>query len=158
MRDFKEGAAYIAIKAGVPVVPMAIVGMRELLPMGSAHLRSGKVIVRVAIRIPTKDMTIKDRDELTERLYRDVARLLGVDPGTREPMRQGGGAFRRGNSSRHRANPVRNFALIRTLVSFERREESRRGTQECVRHIQGRGLRSSCFRMAVSNAAVVNGF
>ena len=36
LREFKEGAAYIAIKAGVPVVPMAIVGMRELLPMGSA--------------------------------------------------------------------------------------------------------------------------
>ena len=30
LRGFKEGAAYIAIKAGVPVVPIAIIGMREL--------------------------------------------------------------------------------------------------------------------------------
>ena len=29
LRGFKEGAAYIAIKAGVPVVPMAIIGMRD---------------------------------------------------------------------------------------------------------------------------------
>src|SRR5437870_874435 len=47
LRDFKEGAAYIAIKAGVPVVPMALAGMREKLPMGSIHMRSGKVYLRI---------------------------------------------------------------------------------------------------------------
>ncbi len=79
LREFKEGAAYIAIKAGVPIVPIAIVGMRELLPMHSYHLRSGKVTVRVGEPIVTTGMTIKDREELTARLYRDVAGLLGVD-------------------------------------------------------------------------------
>ena len=48
LREFKEGPAYIAIKAGVPLVPVAIVGMRELLPMGDIHLRSGNVV------LPTK--------------------------------------------------------------------------------------------------------
>jgi 1-acyl-sn-glycerol-3-phosphate acyltransferase len=76
LREFKEGAAYIAIKAGVPIVPMAIVGMREKLPMGSVHVRSGKVAVRVGQPIPTAGMTIGSRLELTERLYREVARLL----------------------------------------------------------------------------------
>jgi 1-acyl-sn-glycerol-3-phosphate acyltransferase len=79
LHEFKEGAAYIAIKAGVPIVPIAIIGMRELLPMGSLHLRSGKVLVRVGDPIPTEGMTIKDRDELTERLRSDVARMMGVD-------------------------------------------------------------------------------
>ena len=76
LREFKEGSAYIAIKAGVPVVPMAIVGMREKLPMGSIHVRSGKVAVRVGRPIPTAGMTIADRLKLTERLYREVAQLL----------------------------------------------------------------------------------
>ena len=76
LRKFKEGAAYIAIKAGVPVVPVAIVGMREKLPMHSFHLRSGKVTIRVGDPIPTDGMTLRDRDELTERLYREVAGLL----------------------------------------------------------------------------------
>jgi 1-acyl-sn-glycerol-3-phosphate acyltransferase len=79
LRDFKEGAAYIAIKAGVPVVPIALIGVRELLPMGSIHLRSGKVKVRVGDPIPTAGMTIKDRDELTERLRRDVAAMMGLE-------------------------------------------------------------------------------
>jgi 1-acyl-sn-glycerol-3-phosphate acyltransferase len=79
LRGFKEGAAYIAIKAGVPVVPIAIIGMRELLPMGSIHLRSGRVQVRVGDPIPTVGMTIKDRDELTGRLRREVASLMGLE-------------------------------------------------------------------------------
>jgi 1-acyl-sn-glycerol-3-phosphate acyltransferase len=79
LRGFKEGAAYIAIKACVPVVPIAIIGMRELLPMGSFHLRSGKVTVRVGDPISTAGMTVKDRDELTERLRREVAGLLGME-------------------------------------------------------------------------------
>jgi 1-acyl-sn-glycerol-3-phosphate acyltransferase len=74
--SFKEGAAYIAIKAGVPIVPVAIVGMRELLPMGSIHLRSGSVTVRVGDPIPTKGMTIGNREELTERLHSAVAEML----------------------------------------------------------------------------------
>jgi 1-acyl-sn-glycerol-3-phosphate acyltransferase len=79
LRDFKEGAAYIAIKAGVPAVPIALIGVRELLPMGSIHLRSGKVNVRVGDPISPAGMTIKDRDELTERMRREMAILLGLE-------------------------------------------------------------------------------
>lgn len=79
LREFKEGAAYIAIKAGAPVVPVAIVGMRELLPQGSIHIRSGRVVVRIGDPIPTANMTLKDRDELTARLRRELAKLLGIE-------------------------------------------------------------------------------
>ena len=78
LREFKEGPAYIAIKAGVPVVPVAIVGMRELLPMGSIHLRSGRALVRVGDPIATNDMQASDRAELTTRLHGEVSRLLGM--------------------------------------------------------------------------------
>lgn len=78
LREFKEGPAYIAIKAGVPVVPVAIVGMRELLPMGSIHLRRGNVVLRVGDPIPTIGMDASDRVELTARLYCEVSRLLGA--------------------------------------------------------------------------------
>ena len=76
LREFKEGPAYIAIKAGVPVVPVAIVGMRALLPMGSIHLRSGQVVLRVGDPIATKGLEVRDRMELTARRYREVAQLL----------------------------------------------------------------------------------
>jgi 1-acyl-sn-glycerol-3-phosphate acyltransferase len=76
LREFKEGAAYIAIKAGAPIVPMAIIGMRELLPMGSVHIRSGRVLLRIGKPIPTKDLKLSDREPLTARLYDEVSALL----------------------------------------------------------------------------------
>ena len=76
LRVFKEGAAYIAIKAGVPVVPMALDGMRRLLPMGSIHIRSGEVVLRIGDPIPTSGMNLSARAALNERLYREVAQLL----------------------------------------------------------------------------------
>ncbi len=76
LREFKEGAAYIAIKAGVPVVPVAISGMRELLPMGSIHLRSGKVELRVGPPIPAAGLKLSDREELTRKMHAEIQRLL----------------------------------------------------------------------------------
>jgi 1-acyl-sn-glycerol-3-phosphate acyltransferase len=76
LREFREGAAYIAIKAGVPVVPIAIVGMRELLPMGSMHIRSGKVKLLVGNPISTADLKSSDRAQLTARLHDEVRALL----------------------------------------------------------------------------------
>jgi 1-acyl-sn-glycerol-3-phosphate acyltransferase len=76
LAEFKEGAAYIAIKAGVPIVPMAIVGMREKLPMGSIHVRSGQVAIRIAGPIPTAGLALSARGELTQQLYKEIAGML----------------------------------------------------------------------------------
>jgi 1-acyl-sn-glycerol-3-phosphate acyltransferase len=76
LREFKEGAAYIAIKAGVPIAPVAIVGMRELLPMGSIHLRSGHAELRVGAPIPTAGLTLADREDLTRQMHEQIQRLL----------------------------------------------------------------------------------
>jgi 1-acyl-sn-glycerol-3-phosphate acyltransferase len=76
LRPFKEGAAYIAIKAGVPIVPMAIVGMRQLLHMDSIHLRAGRAELRIGDPIPTAGMKLHDREALTERVREEVVGLL----------------------------------------------------------------------------------
>jgi 1-acyl-sn-glycerol-3-phosphate acyltransferase len=76
LREFREGAAYIAIKAGVPVVPVGIVGMRNLLPIGSIHIRSGEVRVRVGTPISTTGWKPARRAELTEQLHAEIRALL----------------------------------------------------------------------------------
>jgi 1-acyl-sn-glycerol-3-phosphate acyltransferase len=83
LRPFKEGAAYIAIKAGVPVVPVAIVGLRELLPMGSGHIRSGSVTVRVGDPIPTAGLKLDARADLSAQLH---DRIAGMLEGSAEPV------------------------------------------------------------------------
>ena len=76
LREFKDGAAYIAIKAGVPLVPIALRGLRELLPMGSIHIHSGQALLRVGSPISTKDLKPGGREELTRRVHEEVARML----------------------------------------------------------------------------------
>jgi 1-acyl-sn-glycerol-3-phosphate acyltransferase len=75
LRDFKEGAAYLAIKAGVPAVPIGIIGMREVLPMGSVHVRPHAVTVRIGDPIPTAGMKLDARSELSQTLRLKVAEL-----------------------------------------------------------------------------------
>lgn len=77
MREFKEGAAYIAIKAGVPAVPLGIEGTRSVLPMGSNYVRGGPVVLRIGDPIPTAGMKLHDRSQLIARLERQVAELAG---------------------------------------------------------------------------------
>ncbi len=76
LSEFKEGAAYIAIKAGAPLVPVALIGPRDILPMGSIQVRPGTVRVRVGEPIPTRGHTIKDRGNLTERAREELAAML----------------------------------------------------------------------------------
>lgn len=75
---FKEGAAYIAIKAGVPIVPMAIIGSREVLPFGSGRLRPGRVTLRIGDMIETSPLTLRDRGPVTEQVREQIVAMLGT--------------------------------------------------------------------------------
>ncbi len=76
MTDFREGAAYIAIKSGVPAVPVAVEGTREILPMGSLHVRGGKVSLRIGEPIPTSGLSLHDRAALTRQLRERILELV----------------------------------------------------------------------------------
>jgi 1-acyl-sn-glycerol-3-phosphate acyltransferase len=76
LQPFKEGAAYIAIKSGVPLVPIAIIGTRRILPMHSATFRRGRVKLSVGDPIPTTGLTPRDRRALTEKAREQIARML----------------------------------------------------------------------------------
>jgi 1-acyl-sn-glycerol-3-phosphate acyltransferase len=76
LQDFIEGAAYIAVKAGVPVIPIAMTGTREVLPMGSLQIMSGIVELRIGDPISTANMTMQNRATLTQMMHERVADLL----------------------------------------------------------------------------------
>jgi 1-acyl-sn-glycerol-3-phosphate acyltransferase len=78
LRDFKEGAAYLAIKAGVPAVPIGIIGTREVLPMESFHVRPHPVTIRIGDPIPTSRLRLDARTELNDTLRCKVAELIGI--------------------------------------------------------------------------------
>jgi 1-acyl-sn-glycerol-3-phosphate acyltransferase len=77
LQDFKEGAAYIAIKAGVPLVPIALKGTREVLPFGSGKVLAGPVTMRIGPPLPTENLKMHDRDRVTQELRCQIVGLLG---------------------------------------------------------------------------------
>ncbi len=70
-----SGCAFMAIRAGVPLVPLALIGTYELLPIHVYALRSRTVKIIVGDPIATEGLTTKDADALTERLYREIATM-----------------------------------------------------------------------------------
>ncbi|MDH3360703.1 MAG: 1-acyl-sn-glycerol-3-phosphate acyltransferase, partial [Desulfobulbaceae bacterium] len=76
---FKSGAMVLAIKAGVPVVPMAIVGTHDVMPKGKLLVKSGRVIIRLGEPIETAGLKVKQKHELAERLQEAVAALIAEE-------------------------------------------------------------------------------
>jgi 1-acyl-sn-glycerol-3-phosphate acyltransferase len=76
LHPFKTGAILLAIKAGVPVVPVGFNGTFQVLPKGSLLARGGKVVLRIGTPLPTKDFKAKDKQALALKLQQQVAELL----------------------------------------------------------------------------------
>ena len=76
LQEFKEGAAYVAIKAGAAIVPIGLIGTYEVLPMGSLHIRGGHVHVKIGDPIPTTGMVPRDRGRLTALLRERIVELI----------------------------------------------------------------------------------
>ena len=72
---FKKGGFVMAIQAQVPIVPVAVQGGRAAMRKGSAIVHPVRVSVRIGEAIPTRGLTIDDRDMLIERV-RGAIRLL----------------------------------------------------------------------------------
>lgn len=77
LQRFKKGAFVLAIQAGVPVVPVAIVGSRAIMPKGAWTIKPGKIEVRIGAPIDVEGLGHGDRDLLLRRAFEAVAELRG---------------------------------------------------------------------------------
>jgi 1-acyl-sn-glycerol-3-phosphate acyltransferase len=75
---FKKGGFIMAIKAGAPIVPVAIQGGRAAMQRGSAFIRPVTVSIRVGEPIETAGLDLGDRDELIEETRRRIEALLAA--------------------------------------------------------------------------------
>lgn len=75
LEPFMKGPAFMAIKAQVPVVPMALIGTWELLPMHASQIHPVPVTLVVSEPIETRGMTMKQADALTATLQQRIEGL-----------------------------------------------------------------------------------
>ncbi|MGD9947104.1 MAG: lysophospholipid acyltransferase family protein [Desulfobulbus sp.] len=76
LHEFKGGAVLLAIKAGVPIVPLGFNGSYEVLAKGQLLPRSGEIVIRIGPPIATEHFKNSDKQLLAGELQAAVARLL----------------------------------------------------------------------------------
>ena len=77
LQAFLSGAAFLAIRAQVPLIPVALSGVYDLLPIHTRHFYPGELTMTVGLPIDTSGMTLRQADDLTARLRSEIARLVG---------------------------------------------------------------------------------
>jgi len=88
LQPFMSGAFYLAIKAQVDVVPMALVGTYEMLPMDSFHIRPHPVRLMVGEPIATTGMSLNTMEVLTQKTRDAIANLYYANSSVRDPGRE----------------------------------------------------------------------
>lgn len=73
--EFLHGPAFMAIRAGVPIIPMALVGTHELLPIHASEFHPAPVTLIVGEPIETAGLSIREVDSLTNRVRDSISRM-----------------------------------------------------------------------------------
>lgn len=86
LAPFKKGGFHLAIKAGVPIVPVALCGTRELMPRGSLFLYAGTIKVIIGEPIQTQGLSEEARASLAEDVRGIVERMLAEAADAKETI------------------------------------------------------------------------
>jgi 1-acyl-sn-glycerol-3-phosphate acyltransferase len=75
LRGAASGSAFMAIRAGVPLVPVALIGTYELLPMHVYSLRPRPLKIVIGDAMSTEGLNTRDADALTERMLAAISEM-----------------------------------------------------------------------------------
>jgi 1-acyl-sn-glycerol-3-phosphate acyltransferase len=75
IKPFLPGAFFLAIKAQVDIVPVALVGTYELLPMNTYHIKCRPLEMRVGEPISTAGMTMRDLEVVSGKVREELEKL-----------------------------------------------------------------------------------
>jgi 1-acyl-sn-glycerol-3-phosphate acyltransferase len=75
IKPFLPGAFFLAIKAQVDIVPVALVGTYELLPMNTYHIKCRPLEMRVGEPISTAGMTMRDLEVVSTKVLQEMEKL-----------------------------------------------------------------------------------
>jgi 1-acyl-sn-glycerol-3-phosphate acyltransferase len=75
IKPFLPGAFFLAIKAQVDIVPVALIGTYELLPMDTYHIKCRPLEMRVGEPISTAGLTIRDMETVSARVKKAIEEL-----------------------------------------------------------------------------------
>jgi len=72
IKNFKKGAFVLAIKSGIPIVPVTIAGSREIVPKKSLRINEGTIKIVIDKPIETKGLSLDDKNELLKNVQEKI--------------------------------------------------------------------------------------
>jgi len=75
IQPFLPGAFFLAIKAQADIVPVALIGTFDLLPMNTYHIKSQPLEMRVGEVIPTTGLTVRDTEDVSAKVKSAIEAL-----------------------------------------------------------------------------------
>jgi 1-acyl-sn-glycerol-3-phosphate acyltransferase len=78
LQPFLPGAFFLAIKAQAEIVPIALVGTFDLLPMNTYHIKCQPLEMRVGEPVPTTGLTLRDMDAVSAKVKSAIEALLSA--------------------------------------------------------------------------------
>jgi 1-acyl-sn-glycerol-3-phosphate acyltransferase len=79
LQEFKKGAFVLAIKAGVPVVPVLCSGAQRVMAKRSLEIHAGEILVEFLEPVDASKYTLEERDALNQRVHDAMAAGLPPD-------------------------------------------------------------------------------
>jgi 1-acyl-sn-glycerol-3-phosphate acyltransferase len=83
LQEFKKGAVVMAIKAGVPIVPVVCWGAHRVMVKRSLVIHPGEIVVEFLPPIDASKYSFEERDALNQRVHDAMAAAL---PPEQRPM------------------------------------------------------------------------
>jgi 1-acyl-sn-glycerol-3-phosphate acyltransferase len=82
LQPFLPGAFFLAIKAQADIVPIALIGTFDLLPMNTYHIKCQPLEMRVGEAISTAGLTVRDTDEVSAKVKSAIEALQSAPRST----------------------------------------------------------------------------
>jgi 1-acyl-sn-glycerol-3-phosphate acyltransferase len=79
IQPFKRGGFTLALKSGVPIIPITINGSRDVMARDSMRVRPGEIRVSVDRAIQTTPFSLRERNVLMEKVRETIERNLAAD-------------------------------------------------------------------------------
>lgn len=81
IQPFKRGGFTLALKSGVPIIPITINGSRDVMPRESLRIQPGEIRVTIDRAIETTPYSLSNRNALMEKVRETVEKSLEADGG-----------------------------------------------------------------------------
>jgi 1-acyl-sn-glycerol-3-phosphate acyltransferase len=80
LQPFERGGFLLALKSGLPIVPVGVIGSMAIRQRGSYVVRPGRITIRYGWPLKVEDFGVKGKQDLMQAVREQMADLAGLEP------------------------------------------------------------------------------